>query len=357
MSLFFILSGAVLIGAILLDALWTTLAPYGAGPFAKRVARGWWGASLWVHRRVGAHRLLALAGPALLVVVFLLWVLGLWAAWVLLFSAESGAVVTSSSQEPASLSGRVYYVGFVLFTLGTGDYVPVGGAWEVLSAVASLSGLFVVTLAITYVLSVVSAVTAKRQLAGRIHSLGDAPVDVVLRAWDGSGFSGLDQHLPALAADLEHHTQRHLAYPVIHYFHATDRRTALGPAVAVLDEALLLLDRGVAPDVRPAPAILSPTRCTVGSLLDTLGRHFIAPASEAPPPAALGPLGGAQIPVVEQDTYLRAVARCERRRRLLLGLVGDGGWTWDAVTDDAAAPGSPAPSGKTSPGSGSLPTA
>ena len=181
-------AGVVLLLVALLDALWTTIAPRGAGPLSRWIARAWWAARLGVHRHRagGAHRLLAFAGPALLVIAFLTWVGLLWAGWLLVFSAEPGAVVGSTSREPASLAGRVYYVGFVLFTLGTGDYVPVGGMWEVLSAVASLSGLFVVTLAITYVLSVVSAVAAKRHLAGSIHSLGETPTRLVLQAWDGS---------------------------------------------------------------------------------------------------------------------------------------------------------------------------
>jgi hypothetical protein len=325
--------GLSLIGFTFFDALWTTIAPYGAGPLSKRIARGCWAASLWVHRRRagGAHGLLAFAGPALLVTGFLVWVGLLWAGWVLLFSAEPGAVVASTSNAPADLAGRVYYVGFVLFTLGTGDYVPVGGTWEVLSAIASLSGLFVVTLAITYVLSVVSAVAAKRRLAGSIHSLGDTPADLVRRAWDGSGFAGLDQHLPSLGSELEYHDQRHAAYPILHYFHSTERRTALGPAVAVLDDALLILAKGVASDARPAPAIVEPTRRTVGSFLDTLGDVFIEPSDEPPPTPDSAAVTSAGIPTEAAGDFKRAVERGAHRRRLLRGLVEDGGWSWTAV--------------------------
>jgi hypothetical protein len=328
----FVLLGALLVGLTLLDALWTTIAPRGAGPLTKRVARGWWAASLWAHRRRrgGAHGLLAFAGPALLVVAFLGWVAGLWAGWLLVFSAEPGAVVGATSNAPAPLAGRVYYVGFVLFTLGTGDYVPEGGTWEVLSAVAALSGLFVVTLAITYVLSVVSAVAAKRQLAGTITSLGETPVDLVRRAWDGSGFGGLDQQLPAIASALEHHNQRHLAYPILHYFHSADRRTALGPAVAVLDDALLLLAEGVAPDVRPPPAVVAPTRSTVGSFLGTLSEAFIREAAASPPLPDLAGLAEAGLPVARGNGLAEGAAR-SARRRLLLGLVRDAGWEWEAA--------------------------
>ncbi|MEP0547664.1 MAG: two pore domain potassium channel family protein [Rhodothermales bacterium] len=333
MPLLLLVVGLSLIAFTLFDALWTTIAPHGAGPLSKRIARGWWTASLWVHRRRagGAHGLLAFAGPALLVVAFLVWVGLLWAGWTLLFSAEPGAVVGSSSNESADLAGRVYYVGFVLFTLGTGDYVPVGGTWEVLSALASLSGLFVVTLAITYVLSVVSAVAAKRRLAGSIHSLGETPSDVVRRAWDGSGFAGLDQHLPSLGSALEYHDQRHAAYPILHYFHSTERRTALGPAVAVLDDALLILAEGVAPDARPAPAIVEPTRRSVGSFLDTLGDAFIEPSDDVPPTPDLAVVASAGIPTEAAGDFKRAVERGAHRRRLLRGLVEDGGWSWTAV--------------------------
>ncbi len=338
MNLAFVLLGALLVAFTLFDALWTTIAPHGAGPLSKRLARGWWAASLWIHRRVGAHGLLSFAGPALLVVAFLVWVGLLWAGWLLLFSAEPGSVVASASDAPADLAGRVYYVGFVLFTLGTGDYVPVGGTWEVLSAVASLSGLFVVTLSITYVLSVVSAVAAKRQLAGSIHSLGETATDLVCRAWDGSGFSGLDQHLPSLASALEHHNQQHLAFPLVHYFHSGDRRTALGPAVAVLDDALLILAEGVEPHMRPARAVVEPTRRTVQGFLETLSDAFITPADAAPPVPDLAVVASAGIPTGTGGNFERAVERAGYRRRLLRGLVEDGGWSWSGVESGRSTP-------------------
>ncbi|MEP0546383.1 MAG: hypothetical protein ABJF88_05585 [Rhodothermales bacterium] len=145
-------------------------------------------------------------------------------------------------------------------------------------------------------LSVVSAVAAKRQLAGSIHSLGETPSDVVRRAWDGSGFAGLDQHLPSLGSALEHHDQRHAAYPILHYFHSTERRTALGPAVAVLDDALLILTEGVAPDARPAPAIVEPTRRTVGSFLTTLGDALTEPSDRVPPTSDLAAVASVGAP-------------------------------------------------------------
>ena len=287
-------------------------------------------ASLWVHRRRsgGAHGLLALAGPAILVVGFSAWVLLLWSGWTLLFSADPGAVVDAGSKAPAELWARVYYVGFVLITLGTGDYVPVGAPWQVASAAASLSGLFVVTLAITYVISVVSAVAEKRQLAGAIHALGSSAPEIVAQAWDGSGFDGLDQHLPPLGKQLELHHQRHLAYPVLHYFHSTERRAALGPAVAAFYDALLLLSEAVAESARPP-------RRAVAAFVSRLGEAFVEPSDEVPPPPATDPLRRAGIPLAPE--YGAGLGDADRSR-LLRGLVEDGGWPWDDASADRARP-------------------
>ncbi|MFW5972657.1 MAG: ion channel [Bacteroidota bacterium] len=328
-----IVLGTFLIGLTLLDALWTTVAPRGGGPVTKRLARGMWSAGLAIHRRSGggAHGLLAVLGPLLLATALLGWVVGLWFGWAVIFSSDGASVVTSITREPASFVERIYFTGFVLFTLGTGDYVPVGGGWQVLSNVASLSGLVVVTLSVTYVLSVVTAVVAKRRLAGSIHSLGRSPEELVTRMWDGSGLSGLEQYLPALSSAIELHTQRHLAYPVLHYFHSADQRIALEPALAVLDDALLLLMEGLAPDVRPAPAIVLPARNTIESFLGTLRESFIREAPRAAPPPDLTALENAGIPTVSSESFVAAAAGASQRRKLLLGLVQDSGWgrhTW-----------------------------
>ena len=83
MPFLFALSGAALVTFALLDALWTTIVPRGADPLTKRIAWGGWVVSVWIHRRRpgGAHGLLALAGPAILVAGFPARVLLLWAGW------------------------------------------------------------------------------------------------------------------------------------------------------------------------------------------------------------------------------------------------------------------------------------
>ena len=189
----------------------------------------------------------------------------------------------------------------------------------------------VVTLVVTYVLQVVGAVTGARQLAGAAHALGETPQAVVTRAWTGSGFDGLATHLANLVPLVEAHGRRHEAYPALHFFQSRERRTSAPTMLAVLDEALLLLADGVAPEARLAPAEVEPLRRVLGAYLDTLSVSFVNAADEAPEAPALGPLAAAGVPVVEDGEFARAVEIQRQRRRCLLGLVRDAGREWTDV--------------------------
>ncbi len=70
-----------------------------------------------------------------------------------------------------------------------------------MTALASCSGLVLVTLAITYRLAVVSAVVSRRSLAIRIHCLGTSGADIVTSGWWAGQFSAaFGQHLIGLGA-------------------------------------------------------------------------------------------------------------------------------------------------------------
>lgn len=114
-----------------------------------------------------------------------------WAGWWLVFSADVASVLASRTAVPADGWDRVYFTGYTVFPLGIGDYVP-DTAWaQVATAVASLSGLFLVTLSLTYLVQVVQAVVHKRVLAQQIHCLGRDAFGIIAAGWTGSGFSSM----------------------------------------------------------------------------------------------------------------------------------------------------------------------
>lgn len=211
------------------DALLTTLAPAsGAGPISGRLVR--------VAMRWGPHRSrggLLPPGTGLLLATVMTWVGLLWLGWTLALGAGAGSVVSSTTGAPASLSSRFYFAGFTVLTLGIGDYVP-SGAWAQVGTVAAVfSGLFVVTLAITYLLNVVTAVVEQRTLAAEVwlHAETGGLTEPASR-------QDLDGWLATQAPRVLELAMRHLAYPVMHRFTDTDPSRSAVVAMAVLTDAV-----------------------------------------------------------------------------------------------------------------------
>lgn len=333
------LAGIVLVVVAMLDVLWTTLSMRGGGPLSTGLARGLWRLAHGLRQWSGSSStlLLQLAGPGILLSSLLLWIVLLWAGWTLLFSAAPDAVRASQTGGPASLVGRVYFTGYTLSTLGIGNYVPTSGGWEIATAVASLNGLFLITLSITYLVAVLSAATRKHQLATVIATLGRTPHEIVRRARAGEAPDSLRTHLAQIVPMVEMHARSHLAYPVLHYFHSPDRRAAVSLRLAALDDALFLMRHGLASGESPDEATVSPAREAIGGLLSTLHSAFINPDEAPPPPPSLGPLSEAGIPVASEDAYRRASSGASKRRRLMRAYVKDDGWRWADVGKAVAA--------------------
>lgn len=312
-----LVAGAFLVAAALVDSVVTTLSLFAGASTLS----GWLGRLLWrgmnsLHtRRRGSGRLLQWSGVTILTSTFCLWVAMLWAGWFCILSAEESAVTVSRTGRPADAASRLYFAGYTVFTFGNGDYAPRATWAELCSAVASLSGLFLVTLSITYFLQVVQAVVHKRHFAQHVHALGADGATLISRGWTGEQFTSMfNQHLVSLTAPLLHMGEQHLAYPAAHYFRSPTLTKSPAHAVAVLDDALLLLTAGVQPAHRPDPAAIGPLSEAVRQVLATLGPEFFprpGPPRPAPDVAHLRRQG---IPAVEGADYADAV-RCQSRRR------------------------------------------
>ncbi|MBW3658485.1 MAG: potassium channel family protein [Actinobacteria bacterium] len=327
------LVGAALVLVALVDMLWTTVAvSAGAGPLTSSVShRLWTGFCAAARRSDHAHRLLRLAGVTVVIAVFTVWI-GLFVlGWWLIFSSSPGAVREATTGDTVGWAARLYYVGFTTSTLGVGDLVAGDGLWRLLTVVAAFSGLSVVTMSITYLLPVASAVVDRRSLGMEIASLGDHPADIVIAAWQGGDWHALERRLEAVSREIGTLGQRHLAYPVLHYFHDLEPKAAAAPSIATLDEAMTLVRFGLAPEARPHPMVLDSTRTSVASFLSTLSSGHIEPATTAPPLPLLQPLRDAGIPTVADEEFGAACADLRHRRQLLLGFVHDDGWDWDVV--------------------------
>lgn len=323
-----VITGALLIGAALVDLGWTTVAAgSGAGPLTARVARHVWRAALALHARRKHHTALSAAGVAIVFAVLAMWLTLLVAGWSMVFTSSDGAV-REMTGAPADGVARIYFAGYSVFTLGNGDYRPGGGVWQLATVAASGTGLVFVTLAITYLVPVASAVAQRRELASYIASLGRSPVEMVAKSWTGHGFGSLAQHFVALVPLIHGARQRHLTYPVLHYFHSADRESAAAPSVARLSQALDLLQHAVVPEHRPDPAALDALDRSISSFLETLAAAYLEPLDDPLPAAEISELRSHGVPTVSDLEYKEAVtvADAEYRRRLLAGYLVEDGW-------------------------------
>ncbi|WP_226040612.1 potassium channel family protein [Natrinema sp. DC36] len=312
--------GILLLAVVVVDLLWTTLwVEGGAGPLTS-----WLMAATWSgFRRVGdrGSRLLTLSGPSVLVVGLVTWLALLWAGWTLVFAGADYALVDTVNGSTTSWSDRIYYTGYTIFTLGIGDLVPREGPWQIATTLAAASGMLFVTLSVTYVLSVLDAVTQKRSFASSVSGLGSQSDGILRTSWNGEEFDGLALSLNELTSQLNTLTANHKAYPVLHYFHSGKTERAPVTSVALLDETLTLLRFGVPERDRPSDTIVKNARASVNSYLGTLDDAFIEPADRSPPAPSLEALRDADVPTVSDGAFDASVADLRERRRLLLALV------------------------------------
>ncbi|MBN2621853.1 MAG: two pore domain potassium channel family protein [Acidimicrobiales bacterium] len=331
MSVLLLVAGVLVVFVALFDAAWTTVATAsGAGPISRRLAPWLWGRALALHHRRPSHGGLAAAGVGIIVAVFLTWIGLVLSGWALVFASSDGAVRAASTGRSADLVERLYFTGYTVFTLGNGEYRPGLGWWQILTVVATATGLVLVTLAITFLVPLAGAAAGRRQLASTVASLGEGPHAIVANAWTGRGFGTLSQHLVALTSLVHATRQEHLTYPMLHFFHSETPGSAAAVGITHLGQALQLLDHGVAADVRLDPAATGPLGRAIDGFLETLeGVHISADASPLVAPD-LEPLRAAGIPTVDDATYAQAAPASEPQRRLLAALLGEDGWPQSA---------------------------
>lgn len=308
-----------------MDLLWTTLwVDGGAGPITRAVGQSLW--SAFRSLRSARHTLLSAAGPTILVSTVFTWIALLWAGWTMIFSADADAVISSTSEVPADLASRIYFIGYSIFTLGNGDFKPSGTGWQVLTGVAAGTGLLLVTLAITYLLSVVSAVVSARSFAVQVMGLSPSAEEVVISSWDGKLLCGLHWPLQSANSALSSLSQQYLAYPVLRYFHSSKPSSSDVVAFRRLEEIALIAGSGVPKSCGPDPILLNSIQSALNSLLTSLPSRFQRAPDAEPESPDLQTVHQAGIPAVATKAFDRAREHRRDYRRAFAALANEHGW-------------------------------
>ncbi|ABA59404.1 potassium channel family protein [Nitrosococcus oceani] len=324
-----LLLGLVILFFLVFEIFWTTLGESG-GPLTNRIAQLLWR----LLRRRGlriSHCLRSFFGIQIVLAVVAVWICLLWLGWLLIFWSSAEAVLHSQTHLPADFWAHIYFTGFTIFTLGTGDYAPQGALWQVLTAIASLSGLFLVTFSITYLVPIVQATAHKRMVALTLFSLGATPQAILANTWNGQNWQPLEQYLIMLIPELAILKQHYVTYPVLNYFHTSNPAEVISLRLAALDEALTIVIYGLKQRQQYflQPSLLHPTRQLLSTCLQAMVRTYsIKQVQKIPPSPNLSTLAEHGIPVIAQQQFQLNLAELAERRALWLALTQETGWPW-----------------------------
>ncbi len=184
MNFEYLIAGIFLITIVAVDFLWTTLwIEKGAGPLTSRMMTAVWN----VFRQIGVRHSWGrtLAGPLMVLVGLMMWIVLLWIGWTFVFATAENAVRDTIDGGSISWIERLYFVGYSLFTLGNGELVPRDGIWQIATVFTTASGMLLITLSISYVIAILNAVTQKRSFATSVSGLGSRGEAVVTESWNG----------------------------------------------------------------------------------------------------------------------------------------------------------------------------
>lgn len=320
LTVFYLFLGIFLLVVAAVDFLWTTLwIDGGAGPLTKRTSSLCWKAFRKISR--DSPRFLTVTGPVILSVTLLIWIFMLWAGWTFVFAGAESTIADSNDSVPISWSERIYYAGYVIFTLGIGDYTPKEGVWQVATILATGNGMLFITLAVTYILSVVGSVTEKRAFADSVTGAGSSGSEFVKNSWNGTDFHNANLLLNTFSSQLSTLSTQHKAYPILHFYHSRSDQQAAPVAVAVLNEALVLFRYGFSEKHQPNKLLLLQLEASIDNYLDTLREVGIRSSDETPSTPNLSKLREMGLPAVSDEEFQQRLSEITDRRKHLLGIV------------------------------------
>lgn len=218
----------------LYDVLVTTLSHSGAGPITDFWTRWVWRATLFSKYRFNSERIIRNIGPVILIGIILVWYALLYLAWSFLFASQES--LQNSTDPVISLLDVLYFIGSTFGTLGMGDYRPTGFPWTIFTTLGAFMVSGIISLAISYLVPVLSAVVERRKLVTTTDALGETTEDLMSQL---SGTS-LDSYILNLSDQLFRTSYQAQDYPVLDYFYFGRSHSALNAAVRRLWDVLII---------------------------------------------------------------------------------------------------------------------
>jgi len=290
-------AGALLMLLFLADVSLTVLyARIGTGIFTVVVARSLWRIFRGVSRPFGRCRgsFLSFCGPVILVALVLLWAIGLTLGTALIIHPRLGkSVVSSGGSTPTDFISALYAGGSSLSIVGAGNFSPTTRGMRMFYLLDSLVGMSVISLTLTYLMQVYSALLKRNELGLKLHLLtaqtGDAAQFIAGLGPQGD-FDCANATLMELGSQIASIKEAHHFYPVLFYFRFSEPFYSVSViTLTALDTVALLrsaLDANRYGSLQRSAAL---TEIDLASclLLTTLEEAFLANGAPTPgPPTA-----------------------------------------------------------------------
>lgn len=254
------------------------------GPVGEGLNRTVWGAACLVAfrlSRVRRHKFLNAVGPLLMPLLVAVFVVSIVVAFALVYYPRMPEqFVLSHDPDGPRWINALYFSGITLTSVGYGDIVPRAAPMRFVAMFESATGLFLISLAVTYLLTVYRALERKRAVAlSFYHQAGegaDAAGYIAHHCVEGR-FYGLREALRTATRDIQGLHEAHVEHPVIHYFHPIEVYKSLPRMLFLLLESCAIihtsLDMAEYSDLRDFPEVRTleaNTRQVLGELVTSL---------------------------------------------------------------------------------------
>ena len=238
--------GIVLIVIAAVDIFMTVLYPRtGKSILSMPISRVTWKIFRQIARWVKSDRPLSYCGSVILIVIAVVWI----ALFILGFAFVNWPVlgdeiVASQGKTPTDFGTALYYSGFNFTTLGIGNLVPKTTVCQLVTILEAALGFATFTVTLTYLLSVLNALTQRNVFALSLHHRTGTKANAaeLLLGWGTGGeFDKAKSDISNIARDLFQLLESHHSYPILHYFRFHEAQYSLARMTLItMDTATLI---------------------------------------------------------------------------------------------------------------------
>lgn len=318
--------GIVILVWVVYDFFYTTLSFSGAGSITKK-------SSIYLHLLIQkllkytGRKIYMYSGMLINLLIFVVWFGLIWGGLYFILSYDPAAI-TNDAGKVANNVERFYFSGYILSTLGMGNFYPTSHFFEILSSLFSVFGFIFFTTSITYFLSVSGAVINKRTLSKSINVLGQNPREIADK------LSGSEAYQIQMATKftelLNKHIINHQAFPIVHYYNHPSSTVCLGINIARLDEALNIILSS--PHLEEKNKAILDLRVAITSFIRHLEENY---------PRTIAKIEGSFTSKrFSYDVEGMNSKKLVERRQLLVGILKSEGFEWKDISPEKSSEGS-----------------